>query len=74
MLVFDPTTRIDACNTLLDPFIAAYNDPSDEPAAKNKFDWSFGEDQRDLEAWKFMILSEALDFCFVEPAVESLAS
>ncbi|KAJ7137574.1 mitogen-activated protein kinase [Mycena crocata] len=62
MLVFDPRTRLDAAAALTHEYVSTYHDPTDEPAAAEKFDWSFNDANLDVEAWKVMMYSEILDF------------
>ncbi|KAI8331951.1 mitogen-activated protein kinase HOG1 [Chlamydoabsidia padenii] len=62
MLMFDPRKRINAEEALSHPYLAPYHDPSDEPAAPEKFDWSFNEADLPVDTWKVMMYSEILDF------------
>lgn len=41
MLVFDPQERITAPEALEFAYLAPYHDPSDEPEAEEKVDWTF---------------------------------
>ncbi|KAL8745579.1 MAG: hypothetical protein Q9190_002291 [Brigantiaea leucoxantha] len=43
MLVFDPRMRVRAGDGLAHEYLAPYHDPSDEPVADEKFDWSFND-------------------------------
>ena len=43
MLVYDPKKRISAADALTHRYVAPYHDPSDEPEAKEKFNWPFNE-------------------------------
>lgn len=52
MLTFDPRKRISAAEALEHPYLAPYHDPSDEPAAAEKFDWSFNEADLPVDTWK----------------------
>lgn len=52
MLVFDPKKRIRADEALEDPYLSEYHDPSDEPVASEKFDWSFNDADLSVEVWK----------------------
>jgi len=60
MLVFDPRKRIDATQTLEHEYVAPYHDPTDEPVAEEKFDWSFNDADLPVDTWKVMMYSEIL--------------
>ena len=60
MLVFDPRKRIDATQSLDHSYVAPYHDPTDEPVAKEKFDWSFNDADLPVDAWKVMMYEEIL--------------
>ncbi|CAO3606941.1 unnamed protein product [Mucor fragilis] len=62
MLTFDPRQRITAEEALSHPYLAPYHDPTDEPSAPEKFDWSFNEADLPIDTWKVMMYSEILDF------------
>ncbi|CAD0037550.1 unnamed protein product [Aureobasidium pullulans] len=62
MLVFDPRTRVKAADALADPYLAPYHDPTDEPGAEEKFDWSFNDADLPVDTWKIMMYSEILDY------------
>jgi p38 MAP kinase len=62
MLTFDPRNRINAEEALAHPYLAPYHDPTDEPVAPEKFDWSFNEADLPIDTWKVMMYSEILDF------------
>ncbi|VEU24101.1 DEKNAAC105325 [Brettanomyces naardenensis] len=68
MLVFDPKTRITAAQALEHPYLAPYHDPTDEPVAEERFDWSFNDADLPVETWKIMMYSEILDFHEIEGA------
>lgn len=55
MLVFDPKKRISAETGLSHEYLAPYHDPSDEPAAEEKFDWSFNDADLPVDTWKIMM-------------------
>jgi p38 MAP kinase len=55
MLVFDPRKRISAETGLSHEYLAPYHDPSDEPAAEEKFDWSFNDADLPVDTWKIMM-------------------
>ena len=60
MLVFDPHKRITATECLAEEYVSPYHDPSDEPDAKEKFDWSFNDADLPVDTWKVMMYSEIL--------------
>lgn len=60
MLVFDPRKRINATECLEDEYVAPYHDPTDEPVANEKFDWSFNDADLPVDTWKVMMYSEIL--------------
>lgn len=62
MLVFDPRKRISAAQALAHEYLAPYHDPSDEPVAGEKFDWSFNDADLPVDTWKIMMYSEILDY------------
>lgn len=64
MLVFDPKTRINATESLGHEYVQPYHDPSDEPEAGEKFDWSFNDADLPVDTWKVMMYSEILGKCF----------
>jgi p38 MAP kinase len=55
MLVFDPQKRITATEALAHPYLAPYHDPTDEPAAEERFDWSFNDADLPVDTWKIMM-------------------
>jgi len=63
MLVFDPRKRIDATRSLEHAYVAPYHDPTDEPVADEKFDWSFNDADLPVDTWKVMMYSEILGAC-----------
>ncbi|KND93005.1 Mitogen-activated protein kinase HOG1 [Tolypocladium ophioglossoides CBS 100239] len=62
MLVFDPRKRITASDALAHEYLAPYHDPSDEPVADEKFDWSFNDADLPVDTWKIMMYSEILEY------------
>ena len=52
MLVFDPRLRVRAGDALAHEYLAPYHDPSDEPVAEEKFDWSFNDADLPVDQWK----------------------
>jgi len=67
MLVFDPSQRITATESLSHPYFAAYHDPTDEPIADERFDWSFDDIDMQPDMWKIMMYSEIIDFHEIAP-------
>lgn len=55
MLVFNPKSRMNASQALAHPYLAPYHDPTDEPAAEEKFDWSFNDADLPVDTWKIMM-------------------
>jgi p38 MAP kinase len=60
MLVFDPQERIVAAESLAHSYVAPYHDPTDEPEAAKKFDWTFNDANLPVETWKAMMYDEVL--------------
>lgn len=60
MLVFDPRSRVRAGEALAHEYLAPYHDPSDEPVAEEKFDWSFNDADLPVDTWKIMMYDELL--------------
>ncbi|KAF1992281.1 mitogen-activated protein kinase [Aulographum hederae CBS 113979] len=67
MLVFDPRKRIRAGEALAHPYLTPYHDPSDEPVAEEKFDWSFNDADLPVDTWKIMMYEELIDFQQTSP-------
>lgn len=55
MLVFDPRTRVRAGDALAHEYLSPYHDPTDEPVAEEKFDWSFNDADLPVDTWKIMM-------------------
>ena len=55
MLVFDPKKRITAAGGLAHEYLSPYHDPTDEPVAEEKFDWSFNDADLPIDTWKIMM-------------------
>lgn len=55
MLVFDPRMRVRAGDGLAHEYLAPYHDPTDEPVADEKFDWSFNDADLPVDTWKIMM-------------------
>ncbi|GLB05562.1 MAPK protein hog1 [Aspergillus tubingensis] len=70
MLIFDPDKRISAAKALEHPYLGVYHDPTDEPVAEHKFDWSFSEVAHSIDEWKIMIYTEVVDFHDLGPTGE----
>ena len=62
MLVFDPRKRVSAIQGLEHEYLSPYHDPTDEPVADEKFDWSFNDADLPVDTWKIMMYSEILDY------------
>lgn len=56
MLVFNPRSRIDAVQSLEHEYLQPYHDPTDEPEAEEKFDWSFNDADLPVDTWKVVSL------------------
>ena len=61
MLVFDPRMRVRAGDGLAHEYLAPYHDPSDEPVADEKFDWSFNDADLPVDNWKIMMYEQLYD-------------
>ena len=55
MLVFDPRKRVKAGEALAHEYLSPYHDPTDEPVAEEKFDWSFNDADLPVDTWKIMM-------------------
>lgn len=62
MLVFDPRKRVKAGEALADPYLSPYHDPTDEPEAEEKFDWSFNDADLPVDTWKIMMYAPERNF------------
>ncbi len=58
MLVFDPRQRIRAEGGLAHEYLAPYHDLTDEPVAREKFDWSFNDADLPVDTWKIMMYEQ----------------
>ncbi len=65
MLVFDSKKRITATEALAHEYLAPYHDPTDEPVADEKFDWSFNDADLPVDTWKIMM-------CVSDPSLGKL--
>ncbi|CAZ82188.1 unnamed protein product [Tuber melanosporum] len=70
--------RRSACNRLVGThaplaheYLAPYHDPTDEPVAGEKFDWSFNDADLPVDTWKIMMYSEILDYHNVDGSAQS---
>ena len=68
MLVFDPRKRVSAGSALTHDYLSPYHDPTDEPVAEEKFDWSFNDADLPVDTWKIMMYSEILDYHNIDNA------
>uniref|UniRef100_A0A8H7N0X2 Protein kinase domain-containing protein n=1 Tax=Bionectria ochroleuca TaxID=29856 RepID=A0A8H7N0X2_BIOOC len=62
ILVFDPEKRITAAEALSHEYLKPYHDPTDEPVAEEKFDWSFNDADLPVEIWETLMYSEIVDY------------
>ena len=62
MLVFDPRTRVKAGAALAHEYLAPYHDPTDEPVAEEKFDWSFNDADLPVDTWKIMMYEQLFEY------------
>ena len=62
MLVFDPRKRVKAADALAHEYLSPYHDPTDEPVAEEKFDWSFNDADLPVDTWKIMMYEQLFDF------------
>jgi p38 MAP kinase len=58
MLVFDPRKRVKAAEALAHEYLSPYHDPTDEPVAEEKFDWSFNDADLPVDTWKIMMYEQ----------------
>lgn len=58
--MFDPKKRVRAEQALAHPYLAPYHDPTDEPVAEEKFDWSFNDADLPVDTWKIMMYVHAV--------------
>lgn len=61
MLVFDPRARVKATDALAHEYLSPYHDPTDEPVAEEKFDWSFNDADLPVDTWKIMMYEQLYD-------------
>ncbi len=58
MLVFDPRERVRAGEALAHEYLLPFHDPTDEPVAEEKFDWSFDDAHGPVIMWKLMMYAQ----------------
>lgn len=54
LLVWDPMERLSAGAALEHPYLELYHDPTDEPVAREKFDWSSVAVDHTVDHWKIL--------------------
>lgn len=77
MLVFDPKKRIRAGDALAHEYLSPYHDPTDEPEAQEKFDWSFNDADLPVDTWKIMMYVTCdlvFGWCFLETISDEFSS
>ncbi|KAJ7829567.1 hypothetical protein B0H14DRAFT_2323081, partial [Mycena olivaceomarginata] len=62
MLKFDSRTRINVTDALTREYVSIYHDPTDEPVAAEKFDWSFNDANLPVDTWKVMTYTDTQSF------------
>jgi p38 MAP kinase len=62
MLVFDPKKRVKAADALAHEYLSPYHDPTDEPVAEEKFDWSFNDADLPVDTWKIMMYEQLYEY------------
>lgn len=55
MLVINPKKRIQVEKALEHKYLASYHDPTDEPVAHEKFDWSFTDIDLPVDTWRVIL-------------------
>ncbi|EPE31007.1 Protein kinase-like (PK-like) [Glarea lozoyensis ATCC 20868] len=71
MLVFDPRKRVKAADALAHEYLSPYHDPTDEPVAEEKFDWSFNDADLPVDTWKIMMYEQLYEWQAEQAAAES---
>jgi p38 MAP kinase len=66
MLVFDPRERVTASEALHFAYLAPYHDPTDEPEAEEKFDWTFNTANHSVDVWKAELYDYSPNGCRLE--------
>jgi p38 MAP kinase len=71
MLVFDPRKRVKASEALAHEYLSPYHDPTDEPVADEKFDWSFNDADLPVDTWKIMMYEQVYEHMHEDEAAAS---
>jgi serine/threonine protein kinase len=71
MLVFDPRKRVKASEALAHEYLSPYHDPTDEPVADEKFDWSFNDADLPVDTWKIMMYEQVYEHMREDEAAAS---
>jgi p38 MAP kinase len=71
MLVFDPRKRVKASEALAHEYLSPYHDPTDEPVADEKFDWSFNDADLPVDTWKIMMYEQVYEHIREDEAAAS---
>jgi p38 MAP kinase len=71
MLVFDPRKRVKASEALAHEYLSPYHDPTDEPVADEKFDWSFNDADLPVDTWKIMMYEQLYEHMREDEAAAS---
>ena len=71
MLVFDPRKRVKAAEALAHEYLSPYHDPTDEPVAEEKFDWSFNDADLPVDTWKIMMYEQLYEYNQEQAAAET---
>jgi p38 MAP kinase len=71
MLVFDPRKRVKAADALAHEYLSPYHDPTDEPVAEEKFDWSFNDADLPVDTWKIMMYEQLYEWQAEQAASDS---
>jgi len=74
MLVFDPRKRVKAADALAHEYLSPYHDPTDEPVAEEKFDWSFNDADLPVDTWKIMMYEAIHQFQAAKTEIETETS
>lgn len=72
MLVFDPRKRVKASEALAHEYLSPYHDPTDEPVADEKFDWSFNDADLPVDTWKIMMYEQLYEHVREDEAAAAL--
>jgi p38 MAP kinase len=66
MLVFDPQGRVTAFEALQFTYLVPYHDPTDEPEAEEKVDWTFDKANHSVDVCKAELYVYRPNECRVE--------